>query len=148
MKNKFPLIIFFFLSSCANQPIENLNINAELIKGCWQFFDSDSIYTEMEISDSVYYFVHAPMNIFRAEPSSYSLDSSGLYLKLLYTEGDVWKIYESIMPDSFTLKMSNEDEGQFICKRIYPKMKLSEWKEENKLVYQSAFLEREKKFNK
>ena len=148
MKTKNYIIILLFFSSCGNRQSENLKITDELLKGTWQFFDADSIYTEMEISDSVYFYVHAPMNIFRAEPSPFAIDSSGLYLKLFYDDGEVWQSYELIMPDSFTLKMSSEDAGQFICKKIYPKMKISSWKIENKFAYDSALLARQKNLSK
>lgn len=148
MKTKIFIISLLFFTSCVNKQDENLKITVELLKGTWQFFDADSVYTEMEISDSVYFYVHAPMNIFRAEPSTFSVDTSGLYFTLLYDDGEVWQKYELIIPDSFTLKMANEDVGQFICKKIYPKRKISTWKQEEKFTFDSLFLAREKKFLK
>lgn len=140
-------IFILYLTACitaCSPDTENLEISKSLLKGSWQFFDGDSIYTEMEISDSVYFYVHSPMKIFRAEPSAYSVDSG---LNLLYEEGDIWKSYELYAPDSSTLILVQEDEGRFTCKRIYPKTPISAFTSVSKFSFDSMFLARERQFS-
>ncbi|MEW6470240.1 MAG: hypothetical protein AB1458_15095 [Bacteroidota bacterium] len=140
------LNVFIFCAlvfSCASPP-PPLQVTKEVIQGTWQFIDSDSMYTEVEISDSLYFYVHAPMRIEPVEPILYSFSSDSLYF--LYDDGEVWKSFYLAMPDSNTLVFGNPDEGENRCNRIYPRLKLSDWTRERDFTYDSLLLAREKRF--
>src|SRR5687767_1133051 len=89
MKQVAPLFLFFVFA--CGDPEPELKVSKDLLQGTWQFFDKDSVYTEMEISDSVYFYVHTPMYILRAEPVLYSVMGDSFHL--VYEDGEKWKSY-------------------------------------------------------
>jgi hypothetical protein len=150
MRTTFIIILTSALISCGSEhkpsdsfPIDCKTPLIDQIKGTWAYYDKSDGYAELEISDSLYWYVDEGHYIGPVIPLAYRLEGDSLFT--LYDDGDKDRAWTIFYQDSLTIHLKNQFD-YFVCKRINPRLKISDWKEKDSTIYDKEFLDREREF--
>ena len=125
-------------------PVDCVTPRIDQIKGTWAYYDESDGYAELEISDSLYWYIDQGAHyIGPLIPLAYKLEGDSLFT--LYDDGDKDRGWKICYRDSLTIRIKNQFD-YFVCKRINPRLKISDWTEKDSTIYDKEFLKREKEF--
>jgi hypothetical protein len=150
MRTSLVIILINIFMGCGseNKPFDNFPIDCvtprfDQIHGTWAYYDKSDGYAELEISDSLYWYVDYGNYEGPLVALAYKLQGDSLFT--LDDDGNKDRGWEMCFQDSLTIRIKNQFD-YFVCKKINPRLKISNWTVKDSTIYDDEFLTREKDF--
>ena len=140
MNTKFLYFLPIILTSCSNDLKQDSGkINHDSIVGHWRC-ETTYGYTELQVSDSLYYYIDDGEYIGPVVPIPYKIENDSLFW--LEERGDKRRGFKIIGCDSELLILKNKFDGKERWKKFVPKLEIKYWTMQNDSMYDSEFLKR------
>jgi len=138
------ILLFSAFVSCSNESTKKPDkVDYNSLKGHWQCETKDG-YTELQISDSLYYYVDEGGYIGSVVPIPYKIKNDSLFW--LDDLGEKLKGFKIIQSNSTTLILVNKFEGEQIWNKFDTYIEIKQWNKENDSIIKFEFLKREKEY--